>query len=119
MTIQALCNIFSIIFALELRIVLLKIFSKNLTTVFKSIFSILQFEILKLLICKRYIIKHFLYLFILTKENEQKTKQLLEFIKKSLVYLLGGKTAHHVNFMQPHVFFLAYRQGSKPYIRTI
>ena len=47
-----------------------------------------------------YEIKTF-YLFIQTKENYQTNKTAVKIHLKSIFYLLGGKTANHVNFMLP------------------
>ena len=48
------------------------------------------------------ILKHFLHVFIRTKENEKKyIKTVVKIHEESLVYLCGDKTANHVNFMLP------------------
>ena len=47
------------------------------------------------------ILKHFLDVFIKTKKNEQIDKTVVKIHEQSLVYLVGDKTANHVNFMLP------------------
>ena len=46
-------------------------------------------------------LKHFLHVFIQTKENEKNIKMVVKIHEESLVYLCGDKTANHVNFMLP------------------
>ena len=65
-------------------------------------------------------INHITFLFtfcLFNKENEQTKQKIVKFIKKSLIYLLGDKTAKHVTVMQ-HML-ISYLSSLTPLVSNL